>query len=124
MKRRTYRNRKGRVAAQGQEKHHHSVYVVLLDDKAAKLTKVLRANPNRDPAKPCLYVGMTGLTPEQRFQNHKTGLKAARVVQRYGLRLLPEFFACFNPMPYEAAAQMEKDLSADLRAQGYTVVSG
>lgn len=124
MKRRTYRNLKGRVAAQDRPEHHHSVYVVLLDDKAASLGKVVRANPNRNPAKPCLYVGMTGLTPEQRFQNHKRGFKAARVVQRYGKRLLPEFYACFNPMPYEAAAQMEKDLSADLRAQGYTVVSG
>ena len=52
---------------------HHHVYVVLLDAKAAGLTKLRRANPKRDPAKACLYVGMTGLTPEARFQNHKNG---------------------------------------------------
>jgi hypothetical protein len=46
---------------------------------------------------------MTGLEPEERFQNHKQGIKAARVVQRYGLRLLPELYECFNPMPFEAA---------------------
>jgi len=33
---------------------------------------------------------MTGLTPEERFANHKAGTKAAAVVKRYGLRLLPE----------------------------------
>jgi len=27
-------------------------------------------------------------------------------------------------MPFEAAAQMEKDLAADLRAEGYTVTGG
>jgi len=41
---------------------------------------------------PCLYVGMTGLTPEERFANHKAGTKAAAVVKRYGLRLLPELY--------------------------------
>jgi hypothetical protein len=34
---------------------------------------------------------------------------AAWVVKRYGLRLLPELFEHLNPMPYEAAAQMQKD---------------
>ena len=59
--------------------------------------------------------GMTGLTPEQRFANHKAGTKAAWVVKRYGLRLLPELYEHLNPMPYEAAAEMEKDLADDLR---------
>ncbi|HEY0455224.1 MAG TPA: hypothetical protein VGE41_02550, partial [Verrucomicrobiae bacterium] len=81
-------------------------------------------NPNRDPKKPCIYVGMTGLQPEERFANHKKGLKAARIVQRYGVRLLPEMYECFNPMPYEAAAKMEQELAEDLRRQGYTVAGG
>jgi hypothetical protein len=29
-----------------------------------------------------------------------------------------------NPMPYEHAVQMEKDLADDLRAQGYAVCGG
>jgi hypothetical protein len=29
-----------------------------------------------------------------------------------------------EPMPLEAAAQMEKDLTEDLRAEGYTVTGG
>jgi predicted GIY-YIG superfamily endonuclease len=103
---------------------HHSVYVILLDPAAATHRFVLRLNPGRDPAKPCLYVGMTGLAVEERFRNHKNGLKSAWIVKRYGIRLLPELYEYLNPMPYEAAAQMEKDLAADLRAEGYTVTGG
>jgi len=98
--------------------------VVLLDPAVAKLRKVLATNPSRDPRKPCVYVGMTGLAPEDRLANHKAGIKAAYVVNRYGLRLVPELFAHLNPMPYEAALQMEEDLAEDLRRAGYTVTGG
>ena len=104
--------------------HHHNVYVVLLDAAARRLAAVRAANPNRHRGRPCVYVGMTGLTPEERFANHKQGIKAAAVVQRYGIRLLPGLYAHLNPMPYEAAAQMEKDLAEDLRREGFTVTGG
>ena len=64
--------------------YHHSVYVVLLQPAAKRLRLVRAANPGRDPAKPCVYVGMTGLTPEARFVNHQRSIKAAAVVTRYG----------------------------------------
>src|SRR5438552_1835122 len=120
MKRRTFRN----LRRTAQNQFHHHVYVVLLDGKAARNAKVLRENPRRDPSKPCVYVGMTGLMPEERFLNHKNGIKAARLVQRFGRQLMPELYACFNPMPFEAAAQMERELAEDLRRQGYTVAGG
>jgi len=100
------------------------VYVILLDQAVAGHPSVLRLNPRRDPSKPCVYVGMTGLAVEHRFENHKHGYKSAWTVKKYGLRLMPELFAHLNPMPYDAAAQMEKDLTEDLRAQGYTVTGG
>ncbi len=104
--------------------YHHSVYVILLDPAVLRHSSVLRLNPERDPAKPCLYVGMTGLPIEERFENHKAGYKAAWVVEKYGVQLLPELFAHLNPMPYEAAAQMEIELAEELRAAGYTVTGG
>lgn len=94
MKRRTFRNLKSKVAAENGASHHHYVYVVLLDPRVANNLKIRKANPNRDSARPCVYVGMTGLSPDERFQNHKQGIKAARVVQRHGRRLLPELYAC------------------------------
>ena len=106
------------------ETFHHSVYVILLDPCVLRHPSILRLNPNREPTKPCVYVGMTGLPVEQRFENHKNGLKSAWVVRKYGLRLMTELFEFLNPMPFEAAAQMEKDLAEDLRADGYTVTGG
>ena len=103
---------------------HHSVYVILLDPAVLQHPSILRLNPNRDPAKPCVYVGMTGLAVQDRFQNHKEGQKSAWVVKKYGVRLMPELYEFLNPMPFEAAAQMEKDLAEDLRAEGYTVAGG
>jgi len=120
MKRRTLKQ----LRAKRQPEQHHNVYVVLLDPAVGKMRRVRAANPNRNPKKPCVYVGMTGQSPEQRFTNHKKGIKAASLVKRYGLRLLPELYAHLNPMPYAAAAQMEMDLAEDLRRAGYTVTGG
>lgn len=120
MRRRTFRQIKSSSPAS----HHHHVYVVLLASEAWKLPEMRKANPARDPSKPCLYVGMSGLTPEERFQNHKAGVKSARAVEKYGVRLLPEFFEMYNPMPYDAAVVMERELAEDLRAQGYAVAGG
>ena len=118
------RSRRLRRTDSSETDFHHSVYVILLDNGVLKNRYVHRLNPNRDSTKPCVYVGMTGLPVEHRFENHRNGYKSARVVQRYGVRLLPELFEHLNPMPFEAAAQMEKDLTEDLRAEGYTVLGG
>ena len=97
------------------EKFHHSVYVILLDPAALRHRSIMHLNPNRHPAKPCVYVGMTGLPVEDRFENHKHGYKSSWVVEKYGVRLLPELYAHLNPMPFEAAVQMEMELAEDLR---------
>jgi len=123
FKRRTFR----RIRAQSPQStaaDHHNVYVVLLDRSAGKFRKVLLLNPARNPRKPIVYVGLTGLTPQERFANHKMGIKSSSLVRRYGIRLLPELYEHLNPMPYAAAAQMEKDLAEDLRRAGYTVGGG
>jgi len=106
------------------ERFHHNVYVILLDSEALRHPSILRANPKRDPAKPCVYVGMTGLPVEHRFENHKHGYKSAWVVQKYGVRLLPELFAHLNPMPYAKAVEMEVMLAESLRKRGYLVFGG
>jgi hypothetical protein len=37
------------------------------------------------------------------------------------LRLLPALYEVYNPMPYEAAREMEVELAIDLREAGYGV---
>ncbi len=120
MKRRTLKQLRSKL----ESLDHHNVYVVLLNPAVGRLKEVRVENPKREAEKPCVYVGMTGLTPEERFANHKAGIKDAPFVKRYGIRLLPELYAHLNPMPFEAAAQMEKDLAEDLRRTGYTVTGG
>jgi hypothetical protein len=107
-----------------EQSFHHNVYVVLLDDAVAKHASILRLNPNRDALKPCVYVGMTGIPVDHRFENHKNGYKSAWVVRKYGVRLMPELYEHLNPMPFAAAAQMEMELAEDLRTEGYTVTGG
>jgi hypothetical protein len=102
----------------------HNVYVVELDPSVLGNSKFRSRNPGYVEGKPCVYVGMSGLPPGERFQNHKAGVKANRFVRDYGTGLLPELFACFNPMPFAAAEQMERELADDLRAQGYAVWQG
>jgi hypothetical protein len=67
---------------------------------------------------------MTGIPVEHRFENHKNGYKSVWVVKKYARRLMPELYEHLNPMPFEAAAQMEKELAEDLRVEGYTVAGG
>ncbi len=120
MKRRTLKQLRSKL----ESLDHHNVYVVLLDAAVGKIRKVRAEDPKRDPKKPCVYVGMTGLTPEERFANHKAGIKDASLMKRYDIRLLPELYAHLTPMPFEAAAQMEMDLAEDIRRAGYTVTGG
>lgn len=90
---------------------HHSVYVVYL------------RNPAGD-GRAGYYVGMTGLTPEARFANHKAGRRASRVVRRFGVRLVPRLYSHLNPMPYRRAVEMEQWLADSLRKRGYQVYGG
>jgi hypothetical protein len=108
-------------AAKRRTRHRHNVYVVELDGAVLNSARFRKANPNRDILKPCVYVGCTGLTPEKRFAKHKAGIRANSYVQRFGLRLLPRLYAYANPMPYEAARDMEVELAIALQEEGYAV---
>ncbi len=101
--------------------YHHNVYVIELNPRVLKNRKFRAANPNHDPAKACLYVGSTGLSPHERFLNHKDGHKSNCFAKRFGMHLRPDLFAVYNPMPYEAALAMEAELAESLRAEGYAV---
>ncbi|WP_425256910.1 hypothetical protein ACPOLB_15530 [Rubrivivax sp. RP6-9] len=105
-------------------KHRYHVYVVELDDRVWNAPRFRRANPDHVLGKPCVYVGMTGLDPDLRFDKHKAGIQANRYVFDHGLRLLPALYAVYNPMPYEAAREMEVELAIALREEGYGVWQG
>ena len=103
---------------------HYHVYVVELDDPVWNVARFRRANPGHVLGKPLVYVGMTGLDPDIRFDKHKAGIQANRFVQDWGLRLLPALYERYNPMTYDEARAMEVELGIALRRAGYAVWQG
>jgi predicted GIY-YIG superfamily endonuclease len=101
-------------------KHHH-VYVVELSSDVLYEPRFRKNNPNYIVGKPCVYVGMTGLDPDVRFDKHKAGIQANSYVQKFGLRLLPDLYEAFNPMTYKDAVDREIEIGIDLRSAGFGV---
>jgi hypothetical protein len=99
----------------------YHVYVVELSKDVLYERRFRKANPDYVEGRRCVYVGMTGLDPDVRFDKHKAGIQANRFVQKFGLRLLPELYEVYNPMPYDGARDMEVELAIALRERGYGV---
>lgn len=98
-----------------------NVYVIELDEAVLKNRRFKEANPDRKAGKACLYVGMTARTPEERFRQHKAGYRAARLVKKHGRWLRKRLYERENPMTYEEAGRMERELAHRLRKKGYAV---
>lgn len=100
-----------------------SVYVVELDPAVAERGFFKKNNPDYKEGQPCVYVGMTGRTPTERFAVHKSDSpKGSRKVRRFGIKLLPELYEHLNPMTWDEAIKTEKELADTLRSKGYGVV--
>lgn len=100
---------------------HHYVYVIELHKDVLLEPRFRKNNPGYVDGKPCVYVGMTGLDPDVRFDIHKAGIQANRFAQQYGLRLLPDLFEGFNPMSYDDAVDKEIEVAIDLQSAGFGV---
>jgi hypothetical protein len=109
------------AARKPSKSHHYHVYVVALDDPVWNEPRFRKANPNYQLGQPCVYVGMTGLDPDVRFDKHKAGIQHNAYVLKYGLHLLPQLYERYNPMPYRDAQMMEIELGIALRAKGFGV---
>ncbi|HXE57705.1 MAG TPA: hypothetical protein VNK43_06885 [Gemmatimonadales bacterium] len=97
------------------------VYVIELDAGVLGVRRFQRENPHRRSGLPCLYVGSTCLTPEERFRHHMRGHKANPFVYRHGVRLRPEFYAHYPELTREEAELTERELALELRSRGYGV---
>jgi|SRR5215213_2995154 len=98
-----------------------NVYVIGLARDVLNERRFVEANPQFNLRKPCVYVGMTGLTPSERFLRHRSGIQACRFVRLYGECLKPRLYRRFNPMTYVEAQAMERELARRLRNRGYAV---
>ena len=100
---------------------HYTVYVIELSLDVLAEPKFKRCNPGYISGKPCIYVGMTGLDPDVRFDKHKAGIQSNIYVKKYGLRLMPELFQVYGRMSYDHAKDLEIELAIDLRESGFGV---
>ncbi len=99
----------------------YHVYVVQLSDEVWNSARFRKANPDYQLGQPFVYVGMTGLDPDIRFDKHKAGIQANVFVRDHGLHLLPALYEKHNPMPYDDAKLMEVELGIGLRSRGFGV---
>jgi Protein of unknown function (DUF3553) len=108
------------LSAKSWSRGHHSVYAIELDPAVWK-NRVFRERNPGGAAGGYLYVGVTGLKPEERFERHRQGTQSGRFVRAHGLRLRLDLVEGFLRLPYPIAACMEPRLAAWLRAQGFAV---
>ena len=99
----------------------HNIYVIELDKQVLEKRKFREANPDYVDDSPCVYVGMTSKTPEQRFEQHKSGYKSSRIVKQFGIRLKPRQYQSLNPISRDEAAEMEFEKARRLRKKGWGV---
>ena len=102
----------------------YSVYVIELRPDVMEKRAFAGKNADRREDKPCLYVGQTARTPEERFAQHLAGTKASRIVKEYGVRLRPRLYANVGPFATRAESERAETMLADkLRRRGFAVWS-
>ena len=102
----------------------YSVYVIELRPDVLEKKAFAGKNADRREDKPCVYVGQTARTPEERFTQHLAGVRSSRIVKAYGVRLRPRLYA--NVGPFETRAESERAetrLAEKLRRRGFAVWS-
>ncbi len=95
-------------------------YVVKLKGTVLQSRKFLQQNPDHLGEKDCLYVGLSSLEPEARFEQHLEGVHSSAIVKKYGKRLLPSKCKKIRVTDH-VALQRERELAAELREKGYAV---
>ncbi len=98
------------------------VYVIELDPQVANLRKFRQKNPAYIMGNGCVYVGQSSREPTLRFEQHKEGYKSNKYAREYGIRLRPELYEKYNPIPTRKdAEEIEEMLGQQLRKQGIGV---
>ena len=96
-----------------------SVYVISLNLDVMKDKRFREANPSYIEGKPCVYVGMTGRTPDERFQQHMNGYKSSRYPKRYGNYLRRKLFEHFGEnLVDKGVGKGKSDIGADTLSLG------
>jgi hypothetical protein len=101
-----------RFTATGRGRGRTNIYLILLDYS------------DRRGDDHGLYVGMSGYTPAQRFDQHKAGIRAAGSVLRRGLEVLAGPVLHLQNIKRTEAARVEAELAVALGDAGIRVEGG
>jgi len=67
-------------------------------------------------------VGQSAKKPEIRFEQHKKGYKSNTYARRFGIKLAPEFYEKYNPIPTRKdAEELEEYVALNLRKERFGV---
>ena len=98
------------------------LYVIELDKQVGKLVKFRKPNPKFLLGNRCFYVGQSAKKPPVRFRQHKEVYKSNTYAKRFGLRLVPEYYEKYNPIPSRNdAEELEEYVAIKLRKERYGV---
>ena len=100
------------------------LYVIELEKAVGKSIKFRKQSPNFILGNRCFYVGQSAKAPLLRFKQHKEGYKSNTFVRRFGVKLAPNFYEKYNPIPTRKdAEELEEYLAHKLRKERYGVWS-
>ncbi len=95
-----------------EQRGRSNIYLVLLDYSDS------RVDPHG------VYVGMSGYSPTQRFEQHKAGIRAAGSVLQRGVEVLTGPTLHLQCIARTEAVRIEEELAEALRAEGLFVQGG
>ena len=104
--------------------YRYRVYVIDLRKDVLKEAKFRKRNPHYIPGKPCVYVGSTGKTVEERFKEHRDGVpqRHNKLAHRYGRRLRLNDMKQYRPRKSRAAIEAKEcEVAESLQAKGWAV---
>lgn len=130
-----YSNLDAKVITLDKIQAKHRVYAFYMNQEVLGKKKFKEANPNYQTGQPCIYVGMTGKTIEERYEEHtnprnKDYTKGSKWMKRHGVRGFSEALAIDllnhpnisrETLTFGEALQNEKLYAEWLRSEGYGV---
>ena len=130
-----YSNLDAKVIALDKIQAKHKVYAFYLKQDVLGKRKFQEANPNYKKGKPCVYVGMTGKSIEERYDEHtnpknENYKKGSKWMKSYAIRGFTEALAIGllshpnisrETLTFGEALQNEKLYAEWLKSQGYGV---
>ena len=130
-----YSNLDAKVITLDKIQAKHRVYAFYMNEEVLDKEKFREANPDYETGQPCVYVGMTGKTIEERYEEHtnprnKNYKKGSKWMKKHGVRGFSEALAIDllshpnisrETLTFGEALQNEKLYAEWLRSKGFGV---